>query len=1057
MTPATPNIAPQSNNINNYIETKLLNESNEIENQESFSVYDGIKNLDTSKMETYEYMGAKYSYRTYNDRFFLQPASHPEEVETLILPDTMNGKTVAYAEFDLSGYTNLKNLIMFDDGYYCKDVLKDLHVENLYLPVNFNYNDTAIGLTCDNLYYVGTFDNYWLSTTSTINKLKALNAKHYYYYDWSSVYFDNTAKYLKENENINFEKLPSSACKYAEESFYLVPNYSVSFKRGGATYLHMYTGSASPKFKTVEDFPSMIVSIDPRVKRIKIHGHIDTDVAYDNLELIDARSIDSASISEVKADIVVASNKSNYISLYGKANKLYLTDDNDKTIEYINGTASNINEIYIPDTDSAKAHFKKIIDSYSAKIHYYTELPALEFKFTDNEGENLYKTKNFDADIDYCLKNIDILAYNGETVTSEDYLEDKFALFDLAVSPDIQDYRISFDCGNITTVEDVKSKTIDNLPAPEVDHYTFLGWYLDQDFNNEVTLGTALESNITLYGKFEHNKYTLKFNTAGIGDTPASQTVAYIETLPKLEADNKVAEEWYYDNALTNKANIGDELTESTTLFAKWEDSYLITFNTDNKAVVNDIKGSILSNLPTPTSQGFTFDGWYYDASFTNAVHNGDKLTQNTTLYAKWIEDTNGYIFKKPQGIYTSNKVDAMRLFSKIPGSLFYKDGVDVTSDFRIGFAHGNITNNEDYKFTIIASISDTTFTEELNVTIDNTLDYLGIVVTKSGDIYCGFNVDDYEKLSDIKPILANFIKTKLHIDNPNIVLPNVNEVMTKTYTGSYNNGNLYVLASGVNLHFSNSTTTVDETTSKRGYTSCDSFVITKDMNIADAVRMISPYLLRYDGNEVSDYKLEVTLSDKNTIALSYMMNDKTVISHVLSYKIVESEYSYIAGFNLNYHDSVILINKSKENKDFNKLYKEALFEGYHYVNDLDADHPIDLSKEETNTINDTILRGNGSYYNVKTEVVVLDEKKANTKGAEIVTIKDKDGNELKYVPKEESITEKVSGFFNSIKDKVEANEPLKISVIAVGSILGIFLVYGLYLLIRKFVKWLRR
>ena len=95
MTPSTTNIAPQSNNINNYIETRLLNESNEIENQESFSVYDGIKDLDTSKMGTYEYMGAKYSYRTYNDRFFLQPASHPEEVETLILPDTMNGKTVA--------------------------------------------------------------------------------------------------------------------------------------------------------------------------------------------------------------------------------------------------------------------------------------------------------------------------------------------------------------------------------------------------------------------------------------------------------------------------------------------------------------------------------------------------------------------------------------------------------------------------------------------------------------------------------------------------------------------------------------------------------------------------------------------------------------------------------------------------------------------------------------------------------------------------------------------------------------------------------------------------
>ncbi len=42
-----------------------------------------------------------------------------------------------------------------------------------------------------------------------------------------------------------------------------------------------------------------------------------------------------------------------------------------------------------------------------------------------------------------------------------------------------------------------------------------------------------------------------------------------------------------------------------------------------------------LNDLRTPTLDGYTFDGWYYDTSLTRAVEPADKLTRNTTLYAK--------------------------------------------------------------------------------------------------------------------------------------------------------------------------------------------------------------------------------------------------------------------------------------------------------------------------------------------------------------------------------------------------------------------------------------
>ena len=74
-----------------------------------------------------------------------------------------------------------------------------------------------------------------------------------------------------------------------------------------------------------------------------------------------------------------------------------------------------------------------------------------------------------------------------------------------------------------------------------------------------------------------------------------------------------------------------------------------------------------------------------------------------------------------------------------------------------------------------------------------------------------------------------------------------------------------------------------------------------------------------------------------------------------------------------------------------------------------------------------------------------------------MITMKDAEGNEVVYVAPTESVSEKVEGWMNSFKEKMEESKPLKISMIAVGSVLGIILIYAAYLLIRKFTKWLKR
>lgn len=45
----------------------------------------------------------------------------------------------------------------------------------------------------------------------------------------------------------------------------------------------------------------------------------------------------------------------------------------------------------------------------------------------------------------------------------------------------------------------------------------------------------------------------------------------------------------------------------------------------------------LYSELPTPTKQGFRFDGWYRESTFVNKVTTDLTLTQSIILYAKWV------------------------------------------------------------------------------------------------------------------------------------------------------------------------------------------------------------------------------------------------------------------------------------------------------------------------------------------------------------------------------------------------------------------------------------
>ena len=79
--------------------------------------------------------------------------------------------------------------------------------------------------------------------------------------------------------------------------------------------------------------------------------------------------------------------------------------------------------------------------------------------------------------------------------------------------------------------------------------------------------------------------------------------------------------------------------------------SYKVTFETNGGSAIDakTIKqGSTVTDLPTPTIDGFVFAGWYKDVALTQAFDSTTKITAKITLYAKWDElhqvtfETNG-------------------------------------------------------------------------------------------------------------------------------------------------------------------------------------------------------------------------------------------------------------------------------------------------------------------------------------------------------------------------------------------------------------------------------
>lgn len=239
-----------------------------------------------------------------------------------------------------------------------------------------------------------------------------------------------------------------------------------------------------------------------------------------------------------------------------------------------------------------------------------------------------------------------------------------------------KNYTINFISNNNLSNPDSISVTLDSefgtlpIPTPPSEEYVFLGWYLDQeaDDNEKITNTTILNTTdfnitndditeITLYARYkELQKYTISFNSNGgntINPIQVFETLNYgfIAPLPVPVKDGYSFSGWKYGDILvTNESKLAVEGNHE--LIASWTaNPYNVTLSQENSttnATITSITATFDSAMPTinsfPTRTGYTFEGYYSQSGGTGTkYYNADgtsartwNLPSNSTLYPKW-------------------------------------------------------------------------------------------------------------------------------------------------------------------------------------------------------------------------------------------------------------------------------------------------------------------------------------------------------------------------------------------------------------------------------------
>ncbi len=204
--------------------------------------------------------------------------------------------------------------------------------------------------------------------------------------------------------------------------------------------------------------------------------------------------------------------------------------------------------------------------------------------------------------------------------------------------------------GTLITAQTVKDGATAELPdVPTKAHYNFEGWYINPECTKVYDFSSLVTSDVTLYAK-----WTLITKTIVVKQLPTKVSYLKGQTLDlsgaKLQViyENNTSKLINITNDMIsgyNKEKVGKQTVTITynlkgTWFQVDVTALVVTFITNSSSKVENQSpnyNTIIKKPITPIKTGYTFVGWYKDSEGKISWNfASDKVTKNTTLYAKW-------------------------------------------------------------------------------------------------------------------------------------------------------------------------------------------------------------------------------------------------------------------------------------------------------------------------------------------------------------------------------------------------------------------------------------
>ncbi len=232
-------------------------------------------------------------------------------------------------------------------------------------------------------------------------------------------------------------------------------------------------------------------------------------------------------------------------------------------------------------------------------------------------------------------------------------------------------YRMSFSTST-TSIADrfyEYNDSIEELPTLTRTGYTFLGWYLDSNYQAPYNLSTMPSNDVIVYAKWRINTYTITFESNGgshVNSITREFDMAITEPSKPTKAGH-VFRGWYNDPEFTEGYNFIRMGSSDLTLYAKWEaNSYKITFRSNVGILIPDRiyeHNDFIDALPVLSEYGNTFLGWFTPNGEQLIVTSDTeyRITSDISLSARWEKGQYTITFEENGG---SNVADITALYN---------------------------------------------------------------------------------------------------------------------------------------------------------------------------------------------------------------------------------------------------------------------------------------------------------------------------------------------------------------------------------------------------------